>query len=276
MSIESLRAVAKAPTYNCFDEPPSKPGKEARHIQEPREATLHLHYQFTKLLDRVTRPEFLHSATRKRSHITNAEAHKGTDPVVCTDIRKFYESTTRAHVKAFLLNDLRWPIDLACLMADALTIDGHLPTGSAVSPLLSYLSHRSRFAEIERICVESGCVLTLFIDDITISGKRASLALLSRVKQVLIKADLFAHKDRSAPAGSAVIVTGAVRDGFQLRLRNKHRVGIVGLLSQLEAGDFTVEESLTAKVAAAKCVDPVGAAPFERKLRRLTVSRPGD
>lgn len=266
MSIEEVRSVSKAPTYNFFDEASKKPGKEPRHIQEPTGLTLHLQYQFVKLLDRIVRPGFLHSATKKRSHVTNAEAHLGTNPVVCTDIQKFYENTTRAHVKAFLRNDLGWPIDLAGMMANALTVAGHLPTGSAVSPLLSYLTHRRLFAEIEKICLAKGCAVTLFVDDITVSGKHATLTLLRSIKRVLLRAGLVAHKDRSASAGSAVVITGAVREGAKLRLRNKHRKSMLDSLEQFEAGDLTIQESLGSKIAAAKCVDPIGAAPFERKF----------
>lgn len=274
MSIEEVLSVAKVPAYHRFDVPSKKPGKEPRHVQEPRELTLHLHYQFTKLLDRVVRPAFLHSATKKRSHVTNAQAHLGTDPVVCTDIQKFYENTTRAHVKAFLRVDLGWPIDLAGLMADALTVDGHLPTGSSVSPLLSYFTHRRLFAEIEQICLIKGCTVTLFVDDITVSGKHATTTLLHQIKRVLWRADLIAHKDRSARTGSAVVITGAVRDDTKLRLRNEHRKSIVGLLNKLEADGLTIEDekSLTAKIAAAKCVDEIGTAPLKRKFLELSAS----
>lgn len=270
MSIDQIQLIAKIPSYKCFDEYPKKPGKAPRHIQEPRDQTLDLHYRFTKFLDRIIRPSFLHSATKKRSHVTNAEAHCGSDPVVCTDIQKFYENTTRAHVKAFLLTDLGWPLDLAALMASALTINGHLPTGSAVSPLLSYFTHRTRFAEIEQICTSAECKVTLFVDDITVSGKRASMTLLRRIKRVLLKAGLVAHKDRSAPEGSAVVITGAVREGSMLRLRNKHRKNIVDLLRQIEAGDQSIKELTRSKIAAAKTVDVVGATPLEEKFRQLS------
>lgn len=279
MSIEQIRSVARAPVYNCFDDPSTKPGKAPRHIQEPRGLTLRLHYKFAKYLDRIIRPSFLHSATKNRSNISNAAAHSGTHPVVCTDIQKFYESTSRARVKSFLLKDLGWPIDLAGLMADALTVNGHLPTGSAVSPLLSYYTHRARFAEIEGICTAKSCTITLFVDDITVSGKNASMALLRNIKRILLQAGLVSHKDRSAPAGSAVVITGAVREGDILRLRNKHRKGIVGLLDQFESGDSTVKESLRSKIAAAKCVDVVGAAPLNRRYLQLAAPRhpnPGD
>lgn len=269
MRIEDVRSVAKSPAYNFFSEASKTPGKDPRPIQEPCGLTLELHYRFAKLLDRIGRPVFLHSATKKRSHVTNAAAHLGVDPVVCTDIKKFYENTTRAHVKAFLMSDLGWPIDLAGMMASALTVDGHLPTGSSVSPLLSYFTHRKLFEEIENICLDKGCTVTLFVDDITVSGKHATMALIGKIKKILLRAGLNAHKDRSAPTGSSVVITGAVRENEKLRLRNKHRKSIIESLKQLEGGDLTIRESLGSKIAAAKCVDTNGAAPFERQFLAL-------
>jgi len=272
MSISEIRAVANRPSYRCFDEKPSKPGKAPRHIQEPRDQTLHLHYQFTKLLDRIERPDFLHSATKKRSHITNAASHQGNNPIVSTDIEKFYENTTRAHVKNFLLHDMHWPIDLASLMADALTIDGHLPTGSAVSPILSYFAHHVKFKKIEALCKSRGCQITLFIDDISISGEHASMSLLKMVKSILHSSGLRTHKDRSAPEGSSVIITGVVRTRDGIRLRNKHRKDINESLKNIESGESEPTDSLRSKISAAKCVDPVGIAPLERKFNILNKS----
>ncbi|MGV3683761.1 MAG: reverse transcriptase family protein [Acidovorax sp.] len=271
LSMDRIKEIARRPDYHCFEEAASRPGKAPRYIQDPRGDTQTLQYRFAKFLNRIERPAFLHSATRGRSHISNAQAHKGTDPVVCADIEKFYENTTRAHVKDFLLHDLKWPMDLATTMADALTINQHLPTGSAVSPILSYFTHRRMFDDIEVLCVDAGCTLTLFVDDITVSGPRASMSLLRSIKRRLLGRGLRAKssKDKSAPAGSAVIITGAVRDGDQLRIRNEHRKGIIALLAQYEAGAVGVEQSLQSKIAAAKCVDPSGATPLESRFIRL-------
>lgn len=190
---------------------------------------------------------------------------------MCADIAKFYENTTRAHVKDFLLRELQWPMDLATMMADALTVDKHLPTGSAVSPILSYFTHRKMFSDIEALCHEAGCTLTLFVDDITVSGARASMTLLRRIKTRLLSRGLRAKdgKDKSAPMGSSVVITGAVRKGTSLKIRNEHRKKIVEMLDQYEAGDFTREKLVESRIAAAKCVDAQGAIPFEARLNQI-------
>lgn len=277
LSIQEIEEVARSPEFHCFDEEPAQPGKAPRHIQDPRGNTQTLHYRFAKFLNRIERPAFLHSATRGRSHISNAATHTGTHPVICADIEKFYENTTRAHIKGFLLNDLRWPMDLAALMADALTFENHLPTGSAVSPILSYFTHQRMFRDIEEMCVSTGCTLTLFVDDITVSGPRASMALLRRIKQRLLSRGLRAKagKDKSAPTGSAVVITGAVRDRDRLRIKNAHRKSIVELLARYEAGDLSLGEHLASKIAAAKCVDRAGAAPLESRFMRVRAKARG-
>jgi retron-type reverse transcriptase len=162
-------------------------------------------------------------------------------------------------------------MDLAALMADALTFEKHLPTGSAVSPILSYFTHQQMFRDIEEMCVSTGCTLTLFVDDITVSGPRASMALLRRIKHRLLSRGLRAKegKDKSAPTGSAVVITGAVRDRAGLRIRNEHRKGIVELLARYEAGEVSLGEQIASKIAAAKSVDRIGAAPLEGRLRRV-------
>lgn len=89
VAVQDVEAVCMAPSYNRFDDQP-KPGKEARHIQEPTESTLGIHYRIAKLLDSIERPDFLHSATKTRSHVTNAQAHLGSGgAVVAMDIRRF-------------------------------------------------------------------------------------------------------------------------------------------------------------------------------------------
>lgn|GEM_PF-1702915 len=270
LSIQEIEEVSRSPEFHCFDEEPTRPGKAPRHIQDPRGNTQTLHYRFAKFLNRIERPAFLHSATRGRSHISNAAAHTGTDPVICADIEKFYQNTTRAHIKGFLLNDLQWPIDLAALMADALTFEKHLPTGSAVSPVLSYFTHRRMFRDIEEMCVSTGCKLTLFVDDITVSGPRASMALLKRIKHRLLSRGLRAKvgKDKSAPTGSAIVITGAVRARAGLRIRNEHRKAIVELLARYEAGEISLSDQIASRIAAAKSIDRDGAAPLEVRFRR--------
>jgi Reverse transcriptase (RNA-dependent DNA polymerase) len=273
--VDDLHLVCMAPTYNRFDEQPkpgSKPGKELRHIQEPVETTLRIHYRIAKHLDSIQRPDFLHSATKKRSHVTNAQAHVDAGgAVVAMDIRKFFESTTYHHVKAFFLKDLGCSVDIARLLATVCTADGHLPTGSCISPLLSYFTHRQMFAAVEALCAEKKAPMTLYVDDLTLSGPHATKTLLHAVKALINRQGLRTQpsKDAVVRPGKAAIITGAVRDGGQLRLRNQHHNSIVRLQDRFANGDDVSVDELRGRVAAARSVEPVAAVRLEARLKHI-------
>jgi len=261
-----------APSYNRFDDHP-KPGKEARHIQEPTDETLRIHYRIAKLLDSVERPNFLHSATKTRSHVTNARAHLASGgAVVAMDIRKFFESTTYHHVKAFFHKDLGCSHDVARLLATVCTADGHLPTGSCISPLLSYFTHRRLFAVIEKHCVGKGVIMTLYVDDLTLSGIHATKSMLYQIKTLIARHGLQTKptKDAVVRPGKSAIITGAIRDGNKLRLRNKHHGAIVEIQDQIALGQMPSMDQLRGRIASARAVEPQAAARLEARLKRIT------
>lgn len=270
VSIAELEAVCTHPTYNRFDE--LKGGKAPRHIQEPVDATLRIHYRIAKHLDSIHRPDFLHSATKKRSHVTNARAHLNSPgALVAMDIRKFFENTTYHHLKNFFHKDLNCSHDIARLLAAVCTADGHLPTGSCISPLLSYFTHRQMFARIERICVERDVIVTLYVDDLTMSGARATKSLLHEVKGIIKRQGLDTNhaKDAIVRPGKPAIITGAVRDGLQLRLRNKHHEAIVTLQDLVAGGGMSGFEKLNGQLAAARSVEPTAASKLAARLASI-------
>ena len=260
ISVDELKEVAAHPTYRQTTET-DESGK-VRAIQEPLGQTLTLHYRFVRLLDRIERPKFLHSATRKRSHLTNAQSHIGTHAMAATDIAKFYENTKTHHLKTFFHRGLGWAHDLAVLMAAALTFEGHLATGSACSPLLSYFTHFKLFACIEALCTQERVTMTLFVDDLTISGPHATKRLLYQIKNEFKRAGLPSHKDRFAPQGRPMVVTGAMPSKDRLQLRNKHRKSLHELISGIASGAPVDLRVVEGKLASAVQTDSLGAAPL--------------
>lgn len=268
--VGELDAVCTQPAYNRFDE--VKPNKAPRHIQEPTAATLRIHYRIAKHLDSVERPDFLHSATKKRSYVTNAKSHLASGgAVVAMDIQKFFENTSYQHVKNFFYKDLKCSHDIARLLATVCTADGHLPTGSCISPLLSYFTHRKLFSEIEQLCSRCNVTVTLYVDDLTMSGPHATKTILHEVKAMIKRNGLTtnAKKDAVVRPGKPTIITGAVRDDSQLRLRNKHHKAIVILQDLIASGAGNGSEKLAGQVAAARAVDPAAAVKLEARLKGI-------
>jgi hypothetical protein len=278
ISVDEFKEVAAYPTYRQTTET-DESGK-VRAIQEPLGLTLTLHYRFVRLLDRIKRPAFLHSATRERSHLSNARSHTGMHAMAATDIAKFYENTKTHHLKAFFHVQLGWAHDLAVMMTAALTFEGHLATGSACSPLLSYFAHFKLFERIEALCAQEQVKMTLFVDDLTISGPHATKRLLYQIKGEFKRAGLPSHKDRFAPKGRPMVVTGAMPSVDRLQLRNKHRKSLHELISGIATGEPVDVRVVEGKLASAVQTDPVGAAPlvaaYKSNKAQLSTAKPPD
>lgn len=263
---EQLRLLSSSPEYKFFTDN-SKPEKP-REVQEPLGATMRTHYRFVKLLDSIQRSEFLHSATRRRSNITNAEKHKGGESVVKTDIKSFYENTTFHHVKSFFYNDLGWSHDIAKMMASICTVNGHLPTGSCLSPLLSYWVHSKVFETIDKLCKSKNVTLTLYVDDLTLSGKHATKRLLKQVKNLIAQKGLQTHKDVLIAPKHAATVTGVIVDGSEIRVPNAHRLKIMNLIDDVVSGENDQLDRLNGQLAYAGAIEPRVKTQFIKRFQQ--------
>lgn len=266
---KALRQSAQAPEFATWVDR-SRPEKP-RDIQDPRGTTERLHYRICELLDRVIRPEFLHSATRKRSSITNASQHVSHGPCVTTDMKSFYEATSTKQVEEFFSDSLNMAPDLARKLANLCTTDGHLPTGSPLSPLLSYWAHHQTFDKIHELVVERGVVMTVYVDDMAFSGAHASLALLRQVKHKLRLRGLETHKDKSFGRGQFKHITGAAVNGRGIHVPNRRLKQIVDDQGVLAKGEFDAEtvaslrRKLSGRIASASAISRKTAAWLKRR-----------
>jgi hypothetical protein len=73
--------------------------------------------------------------------------------------------------------------------------------------------------------------------------------------------------------GKSAIITGAIRDGHQLCLRNKHHDAIVKIQDQIALGQKPSLDQLRGRVASARAVEPQAAARVEARLNRITSHR---
>ncbi|WP_288929237.1 reverse transcriptase family protein [uncultured Maritimibacter sp.] len=186
-----------------------KVGKtKKRDVQEPKEKLRAVHKRISRWLARIETPDYLHSAIRGRSYITNAQTHLSDTNLIKVDIRAFFQNVKQHAVYLFFLNEMRCRGDVAMLLAKALTVDGHLPTGSPVSPILSYYAHKPMFDQIANLAAQRGLKFTVYVDDMCLSGSAATRATLFDVRALIAKAGLKSHKCRFFPAGTPRIVTG--------------------------------------------------------------------
>jgi hypothetical protein len=200
--------------------------KKKRAVQEPKDRLKKAHLKITRWLSRIETPAYLHSAVRGRSYITNARAHSAETDLIKVDIRAFFQNVSAHAVYLFFANTMKCREDVAMLLAKLLTVDGHLATGSSVSPILSYFAHKRMFDEIAQLTDDLGLTFTVYVDDMCLSGDKAVRATLFRVRGIIARHGLQSHKCRYFPAGVPRVVTGnaLTRNGVRLPHRRHLKI----------------------------------------------------
>lgn len=94
--LNKLESLAKNGGYAVYPHPETR-----RLIEEPGKALQSLHKQFHKYLSRVEVPDYLHSAVKGKSYLTNAQAHIGQGGLIKIDIHKFYRRVDQYKVMHF-------------------------------------------------------------------------------------------------------------------------------------------------------------------------------
>lgn len=260
VAIESAHLSELICQYRIFRDP-----KTTRFITEPVKELKVIHQRLLNLFARITPREYVHSATKKRSYRTNAEQHLDGVNVLKIDIKKFFPSVQFHYVHNFFINVMQCSPDVATILAKLCTVKTnkhgvHLPTGSCISPILSFLVNRELFDRINNMCRDKGCIFTLYVDDFTISGENASRALLSEIAGEIFKSGYGYHKIRTFQ-GTPAIVTGLVLNNGKLSLPNERQKKIReyedALLHSIGPMREKVLASLVGQLAEAEQINPL-------------------
>lgn len=225
IDLANLKLLAKSETtYNTFTDF-GKNGKP-RDIQQPVGQLDIIHTRIASLVCRVKQPNYVHSGIKNRSHISNASVHKEPNPVLVTDICSFYNSTTRKMVFNFFKKTLMCAPDVSDLLADLCTYQGHIPTGSRLSMPIAYWSNASMFNSLYELSYTNSISMSLFVDDITFSGKNVNKLFLSKIRKII---RMYGHETHPTKTilyrkESVKVITGVAINGVDNRLfaRNKH------------------------------------------------------
>ncbi len=215
-----------------------KNGKvKIREIQEPRGALRPIHERMQALLSRIEPPDFLFCPVKRRSYVSNAARHAGARHVRTLDVKTYFPSTPQHRVFWFFRTVLQCEPDVSAILAKLLTVDGHLATGSTVSPILSFFAFYDMWHNIAERVRSYGCVLSVYMDDVTISGDNVCDLLVWEVQKQIYSRGLRYHKERDFRSGTAE-VTGVLLRGGKLSIPNRQHLKAHLLRRELKtAGD---------------------------------------
>ena len=161
------------------------PAKKPRYIQQPKPLLDAVHRRIAGLLSRIQKPPFVYSATKGLDYVDNARKHMNTHRGVKVDIKDFYPSVRARLVRTFYEEIMCCAPDVARLLTKICCAGDSLPTGSSVSPLLSYFACSRLFARISAMAAKRNLVFTLYVDDMMFSGEEATRQFASEVVREL-------------------------------------------------------------------------------------------
>ena len=243
MSVNDLERLAKrSDNYRKFTI--GKNSNKPRKVEEPKPRLERLHRRLFNLLVRIDPPAYLHSGIKGKSYITNAREHIGSETLITLDIRNYFPSTLGWHVFDFYHDIMCCSRDVAGVLTTICTCDNHVPTGSCLSQIIAFYAHYRMFEEIYGLTSSRGLTMTCYVDDITVSGKNASQAILYQVRGILKKRGLASHpkKERVFGKNQPKEVTGSIVVQDDLRLPNRKHKKIYEEINQLLRQDDTREK----------------------------------
>jgi RNA-directed DNA polymerase len=232
--IANLQKSGLTSQYNIYTDK-----KTQRFITQPLDDLEKIHQKLLKFCVRIQLPDYIHSAVKRKSYKTNAEAHLKATRFVKIDIKKFFPTVKFQYVHFFFLSTLKCSPDISVILAKLCTVSTklgtHLPTGSCISPVLSFLANQNLFDNIQKLSNQYGCTFTLYVDDITISGPNANSELLTLVANEIHKHGYKHHKYKVYNQVPAKI-TGLFINNGNLQLPHDRRKKIRDLSKALEFG----------------------------------------
>lgn len=209
------------------------------------------------LLKDIKYDENIFSGIPGKSYIDNGLYHLESKYVVALDINKFFPNISREKVYKFFKNKLMNSSDVAEILTDLCTVNlekisnldnnvldylkdnkihqmKHIPTGSSISCIMSYLSNIDMFNEISNVAKISGCKVSIYVDDVVISSnKMINNEIINKIISIIKRNGYNIQKKKLKKYyfNEFKRVTGNIisKDGNKLVLPNKIRYRIIKL-----------------------------------------------
>lgn len=202
---------------------PKKDGTGFREVENPKRDLKKVQARLARILAAIDPPDFLFCPVKRRCYVTNAAAHRRNRVVQCLDIKKFFPSTPQRRVFWFFNEVMSCGRDISGLLAKLACFQGHLPTGSPLSPIMAYFSFYDLWSEIDEFCKARSYTFTVYIDDVTISGAKVPKFDVWKVRRMMHKRGLVAHKMKTYIDTPSEITGVIVKNGKLVAPFRQHR-----------------------------------------------------
>ncbi|WP_414900213.1 reverse transcriptase family protein [Rhizobium cremeum] len=233
VSLDKLRTLTDGDQrYFEFTKPKKSGG--VRKISAPIAPLKQVQSRIADLLSRVTPPNYLFAPVSGRSYADNAAFHIGARSVRLLDIEDFFPSCTAKKAIWFFRTRMECSPDVAAILANIVTFRGALPQGSPCSPILAYLCYVDMWNEISKLVEDCQCKLSVYADDLTISGVSVPEAQIWQIKKTLFRHGhrYVKNKERSI-RDKPVEITGVILRRSGIAAPNRQHVKITKVRDEI-------------------------------------------
>ncbi|GAA3850799.1 reverse transcriptase family protein [[Pseudomonas] carboxydohydrogena] len=185
----------------------SKNGK-VRDLAYPVGRLRAAHERLKFHLNKVKQPDYLFSPRKKKGQRDNAAHHLDQDQYLTLDLKQFYPSTSDLMVRRWFRDYLGMYDDVAGLLTRLCTIDGKVSFGSPLTPVLCTMIHRPMFDQIAKVCDWRNLRYSVWVDDLTISGKFVPREALHEIREIVRVHGFKTHRIKYRTGNRPVFITG--------------------------------------------------------------------
>ena len=191
--------------------PKRKPSGSMRRVYAPRDP---LHDIQQRILHKLLRPiehsSELHGSVVGRNPKTNVTPHVGAFVSISMDITDFYPSISKARVNRIWI-DLGYSRRVAQALTHLTTFDQHLAQGfPPSSDIANIVLEQDLLPRLRPLCSQHHLTLTMYQDDLTISGGARLRSLGNLIQRILLQSGYPVDKTRISNPGQRHMSTGLV------------------------------------------------------------------
>lgn len=251
-----LKEIYNSDAYHLFQE-------NGRNIASPNKKLKIIQKRINSLISRIEIPDWAHGGIKKRSIQTNAKVHANSNVFLMLDIKGFYDNCTRERIFQFFTSKFKMPRDVAKIMTDLTTYKNKLTTGSPTSSYLSLLVYEEMFIDINKLLNEDKLIMTLYIDDLTLSGTKEIQdvsSLLGSINKIL---RIYGHQLNNKKTAYKslndypIITSIAISPSGEMRVGNKLRHKIITDIKELNKypDDKSIRNTLRGRINSAQQIE---------------------
>lgn len=269
------RLAAEAEVYYRPFEKIDKISGKRRKIDNPGGLLKKIQAKIKKcILDKVPLPLGVLGGVKGRSIRDNLAWHTRQKLVTCIDIKECFPTISDQRVHATFIRVLRCSNEIAALLTKLTTYQHRLPQGAPTSTTLAALVLSPLFHELEQLVRPLDLKVTLWVDDVTISGREHRAVLGPAI--ALLRRYGFAVRNKKVKVisrSSCQFVTGGVVNSGP-SIGQKRRREYRKFIMAADPSSASDRMKVTSRISFARQVNCKQAATLERLWQRRVCPEP--